>query len=244
MTAPQSRIMRPCMALLAAFALLAWAAVAVGGPSDDASPSRRSEGRARSDGGTTKTPKKRTPPRKKRASGGGAVSPQREAAVLAFVRKNHPDLTELLAYLKDQRPREYARAIRQMYPVSERLAKLRKNDSERYEIALQSWKVQSRVQLLAAQAKMSDDPAIHQDLEKALREQIDLRCELLARDRDKFLARAKKFESQRKHLEAQREKSVARQLKMLLRKEKPAKKKTPSKKGAQKKTSPKKGDSK
>ncbi len=243
MTASQSRTMRPCLALLAAFALLAWASVAVGGPSGDASRSRRSEGRAKADGGTTQTPKKRTPPRKKKGNG-GAVSPQREAAVLAFVRKNHPDLTALLAYLKDQRPREYARAIRQMYPVSERLAKLRKNDSERYEVALQSWKVQSRVQLLAAQAKMSDDPAIRQNLEKALREQIDLRCELLARDRDKFLARAEKFESQRKHLEAQRETSVARQLKMLLRKEKPAKNKTPSKKGAQKKTSPKKGAAK
>src|SRR6185369_13159976 len=41
-----------------------------------------------------------------------SITPEREAAVLTFVQRNHAELSDLLAVLKTNQPDEYDRAVR------------------------------------------------------------------------------------------------------------------------------------
>src|SRR6185436_5664149 len=50
------------------------------------------------------------------------ITPEREAAAVTFVKLHHPDLAELLGHLKQSNPREYQRAIRDLFRTSENLA--------------------------------------------------------------------------------------------------------------------------
>src|SRR5206468_2527102 len=50
-----------------------------------------------------------------------AVTPEREAAAITFVQRNHAELADLLASLKASQPQEYERAIRDIYRTTERL---------------------------------------------------------------------------------------------------------------------------
>ena len=43
------------------------------------------------------------------------VTPEREAAVLNFVQRNHAELADLLAVLKTSQPDEYVRALREIF---------------------------------------------------------------------------------------------------------------------------------
>src|SRR5688500_7902960 len=40
------------------------------------------------------------------------ITPEREAAVMTFVKQHHPELSELLIHLKEHTPKEYDRAVR------------------------------------------------------------------------------------------------------------------------------------
>src|SRR5690606_37639476 len=73
-----------------------------------------------------------------------------EADVLEFVREHHPELADLLKQLKDSRPKEYQKAVRDLSRVRERLFAMRKTDDHRYDLELAIWKAQTRIQLLAA----------------------------------------------------------------------------------------------
>ena len=76
---------------------------------------------------------------------------EREAAALAFVRENHPELADLLEQLKAMKPDQYERAINELWQVSRTLANYKKNEKRRYQPALDVWKARSRAELLAAQ---------------------------------------------------------------------------------------------
>jgi hypothetical protein len=83
------------------------------------------------------------------------MSPEREAAVLTFVRLHHAELESLLNHLRDASPKEYEKACRELYRVTERLSLSRDRDSVQYELELRSWKAQSRLQLLSAKMQMA-----------------------------------------------------------------------------------------
>ncbi len=86
-----------------------------------------------------------------------AITPEREAAVNTFVSLHHAELESLLKKLKTSNPKQYDKAVRELYLTSERLAQLHESEPQRYELELQAWQVQSRVQLLTAKITMSPD---------------------------------------------------------------------------------------
>ncbi len=143
------------------------------------------------------------------------VTPEREAAVLTFAKEHHPELVELLHYLRDHRTKEYERAVRDLHRASERLATIQERDFERYEIELELWKVQSRIHLLAAKLKMNDDPALRQQLKEILNRQVDLRLAVLKFEQRKAKDRLKKLDEQVKKAENGREQTVAAKFRTL-----------------------------
>lgn len=112
-------------------------------------------------------------------------TPEREAAALTFVTAHHPELAPLLAGLKLSRPNEYQRAIRKLFADSERLAMNRENQPKQYELKLQEWKLESRIQLLVARLTMDRTPDLEAQLRAALEEQVAVHRELLMQERER-----------------------------------------------------------
>lgn len=198
--------------MMAAAALCGVLVVGGAGPSlaqDAKSAESREKPRddARQGGGKRKAGSKPAP----------GMTKAREAAALAFVEEHHPQLAELLVHLKQNQPRQYEAAIRDLFRTSERLANFHERDRARYELELEHWKLKSRVHLLTATAMMSPDSDEIQDrLKSAIREQLSVRRELLILDRDRTAQRLKRLETQIEQIEGGADRIVDRQLKFLL----------------------------
>jgi hypothetical protein len=135
--------------------------------------------------------------------------------VLEFVREHQPELAELLTHLKEGRPKEYHKAIRDLSRARDRLFQMRKNNAARYDIELSLWKIETRVQLLAARLQMSESKELREQLRAALGEQIDARISLLKLERDQVQERLNKANAQLKKLDSERSQLIDRQLQVL-----------------------------
>ena len=75
---------------------------------------------------------------------------EREAAALTFIRKNRPELVDVLGELKVHNAAEYEHAVCDLFRTSEMLASVKQEDPMRYELALANWRAETRTHLLAA----------------------------------------------------------------------------------------------
>ena len=144
------------------------------------------------------------------------VTPEREAAVMTFVERNHPALKDVLASLKSSRSKEYERAIRDLYQTSERLANLKERDSKRFELELEHWTLRSQIQLLAAQMVMAGSDEIRTQLRELLSKQLDVRAKILELDRQRAEEQLKRVEGEIARIGSDRDKQIERQLNQLM----------------------------
>ena len=166
---------------------------------------------------TSKTSANSTPTRRRANRQPMAWTPAREAAAYTFAKVNHPELADLLDRLKSTKKnrRAYQRAIRQLYFDSERLARLKdldgKSKSKRYGVALNLWKLDSRIRLLTAQVAMSQgkNKELESQLDAALKERIDLRIAQMEADHARTLERAKKLKQQIDKIKNDKDKAAA-----------------------------------
>jgi len=177
---------------------------------DDSAATVKSSGGAPSPARPTATAKKEG-----KARPAIAVTPEREAAVLTFVQRNHSELAELLGYLKTSQPEEYEGAIREIFRTTERLALVQERDPLQYELEIVSWTAQSRVQLLAAKLKMESNDELLKQLRVALQSQNDAKLALLKHERQKAEDRVGKLSSEIARFEKDREKVIDRRLQLL-----------------------------
>ena len=138
--------------------------------------------------------------RKERAKPPVAVTAQQEVEVLQFLRQHHTELAELLGHLQLSRPADYNRAIRDIGHARERLRQFEKGDGERYELELQSWVIQSKIQLLVARLAMSDSESLRDELRHLLAEQFDLKLRFSRVERDRTAERLQKLDEQLRRL--------------------------------------------
>lgn len=136
----------------------------------------------------------------------------REAAALNFARKHHPELADLLERLKATDRNAYQKAVRDVSQAGERIARLRENDPERYELALRVWTLDSRIRLLAARSTMSDDPSIDDRLRELLRERREIRLAMLRLERERLRTRLERVEDQLELLDRDPDKAVENDL--------------------------------
>ena len=165
------------------------------------------------------------PTRAKKAAKTAAYTPEREAAALAFVGQQHPELTPLLSQLKANKPKEYEAAIRDLFRTSERLAGIQERNPERYALEIENWKLRSQLQLVAARATMPEPPgqdaarrAHEAELRRLLDQQVDGRVKLLQFDREQLLERADELQSQITALQSDRADEVERRFERLMSK--------------------------
>lgn len=143
------------------------------------------------------------------------ITAEREAAVMTFVQQNHAELKELLNHLRDNRRKDYERAIRELSRDAERISQLKTRDAKQYELEIQAWTIKSRIQLLTAHLAMGDNEEIRSQLRSLLNEQMDVRASLLKREKDRAQDRLAKIEQDLSRLENERQKIVENQLQVL-----------------------------
>ncbi len=136
------------------------------------------------------------------------VTPARETKAIAFARKHHPELADLLARLKKSDPKAYEKALREVSQNAERISKMRETDAERYELSLRVWTLDSRIRLLAARSTMSNDPGTEGELRDLLRERQNVRLALLKLDRDRLQARMDRLDAQIQQLQSDPDSAV------------------------------------
>jgi hypothetical protein len=145
------------------------------------------------------------------------LTPEREAAAITFVRQYHHELVDLLNQLKETKPAEYQSTIRELFQISERLAQLREQDPQRYELELAAWKIKSRIQLLAARSTMSADKSFEDQSHEAIVELWDVRLKLMKLERDRTAERLEKLDKNIEQFQASQSAEIQRQFDRLLK---------------------------
>jgi hypothetical protein len=150
---------------------------------------------------------KSQPVARKAANPEGSPTPDAEAAALAFVRENHPELAGLLEQLKPMKPAEYERAVRELATVSRNLAVLKARNPRAYELGLDAWKARSRVELLTAKLASTPGPSpeLESQLRRAVEDQLDSEIRQQKFERDQVEARLKKVRENLDRLESRRD---------------------------------------
>ena len=145
------------------------------------------------------------------------VTPERQAAVMTFVQRNHAELADLLAHLKARQPEEYEGAVRELFRTTERLAQIQERDPLQYELEVALWTAQSQVQLLTARLMMSSSDELQSALRAAVSAQIDARVALLKHQRQKSADRLSNIDREIQKVENGREQMIDKQLQLLTR---------------------------
>jgi hypothetical protein len=158
------------------------------------------------------------PAAKADAARGEKPDPAREAAALEFVRENHPELAELLEQLKAMKPDQYERAIAELSQASRTLATIKKNDEQRYRLALEAWKAKSRADLLAAELVGTPGAELESQLRTALQNQIDAEIKVQRLERETVSARLRKLDETIKNMESRRDSLVESRYQALVKK--------------------------
>lgn len=166
------------------------------------------------------------------------LTPEREAAALAFAKNNHSELAELLGNLKTMDESQYKSAVATLASQADQLAVVAKRDPDMHAVALKEWKTQSRISVLAAKITHLDPSAKSSaggELQKLIEDQAGLRIARKELEVKRTAEQLRKAEEQLAKLRADKETWIAQQLKRWLRtkdrpKAKPKATESPSKK--------------
>lgn len=122
------------------------------------------------------------------------LTPEREAAAVAFAGQNHPELATLLNNLKQNNPSEYHAAVVELDRIVERLASLKLKNVAQHDLELAHWQRDSRIRLMAARLTMSDNPALEAELKAAVREKAEATLAERKVERDRLQRRVEKLD--------------------------------------------------
>jgi ATP-dependent Lon protease len=90
-----------------------------------------------------------------------------------FIKSHHPELATLLEVLKTTDLTKYESAIKDVSKVIKRLEAARKRDEKLYELEIEAWKIQSKIDLLLARGMAKDKSFKESDLKQLLENRID-----------------------------------------------------------------------
>lgn len=91
------------------------------------------------------------------------------ARARSFAEQHHPELARLLDQLRDNSPEQHAKAIQEISRAQEQLERTKARNPERYEAALEQWKLSSRIRLTVARMSLTKDPALEAELRELVK---------------------------------------------------------------------------
>lgn len=135
--------------------------------------------------------------------------------VTAFVSHHDTRLASILTHLEQSRPLEFAKAISDLGRTTRRIRQFENKDKRRFELELESWKLQTSIQLLAARMRMQPSDGLADELRGTLAKKLDVRAELLTYLQGKMTQRAARIDEQLKKLAENRSEMIEKQLRAL-----------------------------
>jgi hypothetical protein len=145
----------------------------------------------------------------------GAVTAEQQKEVVRFVRQHHAELADLLEHLRSSSPVGYDKAIRDLWKARERLMQINERDRTRYELELDAWVIESKIQLLVARMAMKDDDVLREELRSLLGQRVDLKLRLLLGERERHLERLRKLDEQVDRYNTSRSEMIQKQFVLL-----------------------------
>jgi hypothetical protein len=154
----------------------------------------------------------------KESSDSAPVLEERESLALKFVEAHDAALASLLQVLKAMKPKEYDTAINEITKVRKRLEQLQSRDKPLYEVDLEGWKLQSKIDMMMARAVAKEQTLD----EKALRELVKKRHEnqvnRLRIEQDNLKTREKQIHESLERLQKNESERLDQQLSALIKK--------------------------
>ena len=154
------------------------------------------------------------------------LTAERKQELLSFVDANHPELKELLSKLKGlKKQRRYNQAMAGLDKAVKKLETIKKRTPKRYDVALEQWKLESRIKVAGAQVKLNDTEETRAKLESLVTQLVDFHIQRLKNDRNQIEQRLQQTESRLKDFESNRDKMIEKRIKNATRGGKKAKQK-------------------
>ena len=141
--------------------------------SDTTKPNRQPSAQSDNGPATDGKAKKAEAQKQKKKSKTPEEGAARNEVLYQFVDQHHPSLRRLLNLLERKHPDQFRKAMRTLSTQYDRLAKTREKDPERYEIALELWKIRSRIEYVSAQLTVENTEEIEQSLRSLLSREWD-----------------------------------------------------------------------
>lgn len=141
---------------------------------------------------------------------------KRKAILMEFVAEHHPDLERMLGLLENRRPAQYRKAMRTLSTQFDRLQNVKRRDPEKYEIALEYWKIHSRIEVLTARISLSGPEKFEAKLKELIRQRQEIKVKLQSYEVAKLEQRLKRLRENLDKTQGSIDAEVDKQFKQIL----------------------------
>lgn len=141
---------------------------------------------------------------------------ERKAKLMEFVSEHHPDLERLLGLLEERKPTQYRKAMRTLSTQFDRLQNVKKRDPKKFEIALEYWKVHSRIEVLTARIALNGPDKYQDQLKRLIRQRQKIKVELQKYEVAKLEQRLNRLQANLSKTQNSMDSEVEKQLNQIL----------------------------
>ncbi len=142
---------------------------------------------------------------------------QMESEAMSFVKQHHPELVSLLELLKAMKEKEFEIAIREIDKARKRLDSMLKGDPERHQLELDSWKIQSKMDLLLAKGFANDKAFNSKALRALLKDQVENQKLRLQNEQVNLVKRKRQIDEQLEKIQGHESEKVDQQFTALMK---------------------------
>ena len=160
-------------------------------------------------------------PAKKTPAKPAKVSPERTKQLLDFVGEHHAELKGMLDQLEKKKPKSFRQAINGIHRSVGKIEAVKSRSPQRYEGALEQWKLNSRINVATVQLKLDDKPENRKTLEDLLGQLIDVQVDRFKEDRDQLLKRADELDQRISGIQAGKSQEIQKRVNAAIKRKKP-----------------------
>lgn len=143
---------------------------------------------------------------------------EKESLALKFVEEHDPALASLLQVLKAMKPKEYETAINEVTKTRKRLEQLQSRDKPLYEVELDGWKLQSKIDMMMARAVAKEQAINEKALRQLVKERHENQLKRLRVEQDNLKTREKQINESLERLQNNESDRLDQQFSALIKK--------------------------
>ena len=137
---------------------------------------------------------------------------------MKFVEEHDPALASLLQVLKAMKPKEYETAVNEVTKTRKRLEQLQSRDKPLYEVELDGWKLQSKIDMMMARAVAKEQAINEKALRQLVKERHENQVKRLRVEQDNLKTREKQINESLERLQNNESDRLDQQFSALIKK--------------------------